>query len=153
MSASEFKVEQIDHVHVYVADRREAAEWYRRVLGLVVLKEDETFDEDDDGPVTVSSDGGSTSLALFRAPEGAGRFARRQTVAFRVGGAGFLEFLHRLESLEVAGADGRRLGAGDVVDHDYCFSVYFKDPDGNPYELTTYDYDLVRRWLGASTGG
>jgi catechol 2,3-dioxygenase-like lactoylglutathione lyase family enzyme len=119
----------------------------------VVLKEGETFDETDDGPLTVSSDGGSTALALFRAPEGAGRLARRQTVAFRVGGAGFLEFLHRLESLEVAGADGRRLGPGDVVDHDHCFSVYFKDPDGNPYELTTYDYDLVRRWLGASTGG
>ena len=147
MSASDFKVEQIDHVHVYVADRREAAEWYRRVLGLVVLKEDETFDEDDDGPVTVSSDGGSTSLALFRAPEGAGKFARRQTVAFRVGGAGFLEFLGRLASLKVEGEDGQALTASDVVDHDYCYSVYFSDPDGNPYELTTYDYDDVRARL------
>lgn len=147
MSASEFKVEQIDHVHVYVADRRAAAGWYARVLGLVVLKDDETFDEEDDGPVTISSDGGSTSLALFRAEGGAGNVVRRQTVAFRVGGAGFISFLRRLDALEVAGAGGGRLHAGDVVDHGYCFSVYFQDPDGNPYELTTYDYDHVREQL------
>ena len=146
---SEFKVEQIDHVHVYVRDRRAAAEWYRRVLGLEVVEEHESWAEDDDGPLTISSDGGSTSLALFRAKGDAGQSVRRQTVAFRVGGAGFLNFLERLASLEVAGAGGGRLGAGDVVDHGYCFSVYFRDPDGNPYELTTYDYDHVRGRLAA----
>ena len=97
-----------------------------------------------------SSQPGSTSLALFRAKGGAGHVIRRQTVAFRVGGAGFISFLRRLDALEVAGADGGRLRAGDVVDHGYCFSVYFKDPDGNPYELTTYDYDHVRERLAAT---
>lgn len=151
MSVSDFRVEQIDHVHVYVTDQREAAEWYRKVLGLEVLKEYESWAAD--GPLTISSDGGSTSLALFKAPEDALKSARRQTIAFRVGGAGFLDFLSRLDALEVMGAGGRRLRAGDVVDHDLSFSIYFTDPYGNPYELTTYDYEHVRERLGAGADG
>ena len=143
-AASGFKVSQIDHVHVYVADRRAAARWYADVLGLEVCHEIES--EDDGGPLVVSSDGGNTGLALFRARPNASRTPT--TVAFRVGGAGFLEFLGRLTSLTVGGEDGRPLAASDVVDHDYCYSVYFNDPDGNPYELTTYDYDDVRARLG-----
>ena len=145
-AASGFKVSQIDHVHVYVADRRAAARWYADVLGLEVCHEIDG--EDDGGPLVVSSDGGSTGLALFKARPGAARTST--TVAFRVGGRGFLEFLGRLASLRVEGEDGRALAASDVVDHDYCYSVYFNDPDGNPYELTTYDYEDVRAQLGST---
>src|ERR671929_628893 len=63
-AASGFKVSQIDHVHVYVADRRAAARWYADVLGLEVCHDIEN--EDDGGPLVVSSDGGSTGLALFK---------------------------------------------------------------------------------------
>lgn len=143
-SASGFRVSQIDHVHVYVADRGAAARWYADVLGLEVLNEIEN--EDDGGPLIVSSDGGGTSLALFkRKSDDAAR--TRSTIAFRVGGDSFLEFLGRLPSLNVEGENGRPLTASDVVDHDYCHSLYFSDPDGNPYELTTYDYDDVRASL------
>lgn len=145
-AASGFRVSQIDHVHVFVADRRAAARWYADVLGLEVCQEIES--EDDGGPLVVSSDGGNTGLALFKSRPGSARTST--TVAFRVGGRGFLEFLGRLASLEVAGAGGRALTAADVVDHDYCYSVYFDDPDGNPYELTTYDYDDVRARLGGT---
>jgi catechol-2,3-dioxygenase len=34
-----FRVEQIDHVEVFVPDQYEAAAWYRRVLGLEILVE------------------------------------------------------------------------------------------------------------------
>lgn len=27
------------------------------------------------------------------------------------------------------------------VDHEVSWSIYFKDPDGNPFEDTTYDYE------------
>lgn len=140
---SGFRVSQIDHVHVFVADRRASARWYAEVLGLEVFHEIES--EEDGGPLVVSSDGGSTGLALFKSKPGAAR--THSTVAFRVGGDGFLEFLGRLSSLKVEGANGQTLAASDVVDHDYCYSVYFSDPDGNPYELTTYDYDDVRARL------
>lgn len=142
--ASGFRVTQIDHVHVYVTDRRAAARWYADVLGLEICHEIEN--EDDGGPLVVSSDGGSTGLALFKRKPGAAR--TNTTVAFRVGGDGFLNFLGRLPWQKVEGEDGRPLAASDLVDHDYCYSLYFNDPDGNPYELTTYDYEDVRARLG-----
>ena len=137
---SGFRVSQIDHVHVYVSDQRAAARWYADVLGLEVFKDID--DADEGGPLTISSDGGNTCLALFKKKSGAA--TARSTVAFRVAGGGFLDFLGRLGSLRVEGENGRPLVPSDVVDHDYCFSIYFSDPDGNPYELTTYDYDDVR---------
>lgn len=143
-AASGFRVSQIDHVHVYVADRRASADWYRNVLGLEVCHDIEN--ETGGGPLVVSSDGGSTGLALFKSKPNAARTST--TVAFRVGGDGFLDFLGRLASLKVKGEDGRTLAASDLVDHDYCYSLYFNDPDGNPYELTTYDYEDVRARLG-----
>lgn len=148
--AGDFKVEAIDHVHVYVADQRAAAEWHRRVLGLEIVEEYEDWATD--GPLTISSDGGATSLALFNAAPETLQSARRQTIAFRVGGEGFLAFLKRLDTLEVTGANGRPLQTGDVVDHEHSFSVYFSDPDGNPYELTSYDYDFIYERLGVNDG-
>ena len=146
--ASGFKVSQIDHVHVYVTDRRAAARWYADVLGLEVCHEIES--EDDGGPLVVSSDGGSTGLALFKKKSNNANARTPATVAFRVGGSGFIDFLGRLASLGVEGEDGKTLAPSDVVDHDYCYSLYFNDPDGNPYELTTYDYDDVRAHLGGT---
>jgi catechol 2,3-dioxygenase-like lactoylglutathione lyase family enzyme len=141
-----FKVEQIDHVHVFVADQSEAARWYERVFGLTV--HGDPPEPGEGGPLVVSSDGGSTGLALFRRPDDERPPSVATTVAFRVGGEGFLAFLKRQGGEEGDGQDGPRLTRGDVVDHDYCFSLYFSDPDGNPYELTTYDYEQVRARLG-----
>ena len=133
-------------MHVFVADQLEAARWYESVLGLTIHGEPEEPVEAE--PLVVTSDGGSTSLALFeRRGEGAGP-RTPTTIAFRVRGGGFIEFLSRLETVEVFDDKGRRLKAADVVDHDYCYSVYFDDPDGNPIELTTYDYEQIRARLG-----
>lgn len=143
---SDFKVEQIDHVHVYVSDQHEAARWYERVLGLKVL--DESANLDAGGPLVVSSDGGSTSLALFKKQADEAYLMKATTVAFRVEGRGFLNFLTRLGDHEAPDAVGPRFTREDVIDHGYCFSVYFSDPDGNPYEVTTYDYEDVRARLG-----
>ena len=144
---SEFKVEQVDHVHVYVRDRREAARWYERVLGLVVIESHS--DPSDGGPLVISSDGGSTGLALFQKREDETWPSVATTVAFRVGGRGFVKFLNRQSE---DATDGPHLTREDVVDHDYSYSLYFSDPDGNPYELTTYDYDYVREALASANG-
>jgi catechol 2,3-dioxygenase-like lactoylglutathione lyase family enzyme len=66
-----FAVDQIDHVELFVPDRYQAAEWYRRVLGLKVVAEYEHWASDPRGPLMISSDGGHTKLALFQGtPQG-----------------------------------------------------------------------------------
>lgn len=145
-----FSVEQIDHVHVFVRDQHAAAEWYGRVLGLRVM--DEHSDVSDGGPLVVSSDGGSTGLALFKKSDDETWPSVATTVAFRIGGKGFVAFLTRQGGEETDSSSGPRLTREDVVDHDYCYSLYFSDPDGNPYELTTYDYEHVRASLAGEGG-
>jgi catechol-2,3-dioxygenase len=56
-------------------------------------------------------------------------------VAFGVGGAELLAWQRHL-----AAELGRE---PPLVDHTVSWSLYFQDPDGNPFEITSYDYDLV----------
>src|SRR5688500_7472544 len=62
-----FRVLQIDHVELFVPDRHEAAGWYQRILGLDVVPALQAWAADPGGPLMMSSDGGSTKLALFEA--------------------------------------------------------------------------------------
>lgn len=147
MGDIDFKVDQIDHIHVFVPDQYQAAQWYKKVLGLEILKEHEDWAVED-GPLTISSNGGDTSLALFKGePIGNSAQDYRRNIAFRVSGEGFLTFLKRLDQLEIKDKRGKALTVSDVVDHERSYSIYFSDPYGNPYELTTYDYGLVKAGL------
>ena len=112
------------------------------VLGLTTHNRNESWIADG-GPLMLSSDGGSTCLALFLGTPNAGE----PTIAFRVGGAGFLTFLDRLATLALEERHGARLTRDHVVDHEECWSIYFRDPDGNGYELTTYDHAMVAATL------
>ena len=143
-----FKVLQIDHVELFVPDRYEAAEWYARTLGLQIVPECEPWAADG-GPLMISSDGGSTKLALFEGPpETAGQRAAFRRVAFRVTGAGFAEFLWRLPDLELIDARRQPVTKQSVVDHQQAYSIYFDDPYGHQLEVTTYDYDETSASLG-----
>ena len=143
-----FRVEQIDHVELFVPDRRQAAEWYRRVLGLEVVPGYEHWAEDPGGPLMISSDNGSTKLALFRGtPRGTRETAGFHLVAFRVGAEAFAEFLKRLPELELIDHRGRQLTADLVADHEQAYSIYFNDPFGHRLELTTYAHDATRARL------
>ena len=77
-----FKVLQIDHVELFVPDRYEAARWYERTLGLQVVPECEPWAVDG-GPLMISSDGGSTKLALFEGQPAPERSTRRRFAAWR----------------------------------------------------------------------
>jgi catechol 2,3-dioxygenase-like lactoylglutathione lyase family enzyme len=149
MTHEGFRVEQIDHVEVFVPDQYAAAAWYRRVLGLEILAEYEDW-APDGGPLMISSDGGRTMLALFAGePQGRHAVVGLRRVAFRVDAADFLQFLDRLERVPVYDAISAPVGRADVVDHDRAFSIYFCDPYGNPYEVTTYEYAPVAQRLAA----
>jgi catechol 2,3-dioxygenase-like lactoylglutathione lyase family enzyme len=147
-SGNGLRVDQIDHVELFVPDRHEAARWYRRVLGLDVVPEYQSWAEDPHGPLMISSDGGSTKLALFQgSPQGSRETAGFHLVAFRVRAAAFGQFVRRLSELDLTDDRGRRVTAHLVVDHEKAYSVYFCDPFGHRLELTSYDYDETKAEL------
>jgi len=146
-----FKVDQIDHVELFVPDRHEAARWYERTLGLVALPEHEDWAADPGGPLMISSDGGRTMLALFTGEPPRDRpTAGFHLVAFRVDGPNFLAFLEHLKTNPVHDAAGAEIRSLTPKDHGKAFSVYFNDPWGHELEVTTYEAGWVRERLGTS---
>ena len=142
MTDTPFRVKQIDHVELYVPDQYEAAEWYRQVFGLEILPGFESWAAD--GPLMISSDDGHTKLALFKGePPRFNPPVGFQRVAFHIDGHGFLLFLNRLPEYPLFDHNGQPAYSLQVVDHDLSYSLYFCDPYGNRYEVTTYDYQIV----------
>ena len=140
-----FRVQQIDHIELFVPDRYAAARWYEEIFGLEVVREVEYWANDPHGPLMISSDGGNTKLALFEGKaRGTCETAGHQRVAFRVDGQGFLSFLDRAKEHSVFAEDGKPQKSLEVIDHDSAFSVYFCDPYGNRYEVTCYDYEFLK---------
>lgn len=136
-------IDSIDHVHLEVADREDAAKWYERMLGLKRHAPFAQWADDPDGPLFLATAAGAPALALFARPTQ--KPNRDATVAFRISGEAFLEFLDEVLRIDLYGLDGRRLVRDDIVDHDLSWSLYFTDRDGNRLEVTTYDYALVRK--------
>ena len=147
---SSFKVDQIDHVELFVPDRYVAARWYEQALGLRILPEHEHW-AGPGGPLMISSDGGHTMLALF---EGESRGSRptagHHRVAFRVSGAGFLQFLDHVREVPVYSESGEPVSSLCPVDHGKAFSVYFCDRYGNRFEVTSYEYQHVKKGLAST---
>jgi len=141
-----FKVDQIDHIHVYVSDKYKAASWYENVLGMEVVKSKESWAQGD-GPLVISSDGGNTCFALFN---GSGH---KDGAAFRVGGEAFLTFAEHASRYRVVSRSGRIISNDDIVDHQMAYSIYFNDPDGNALEVTSYDYDVITHGLKTPATG
>lgn len=125
----------IDHVHVYVSDRRAAETWYAKVLGFRRVEALMAW-ATPTGPLTLEDPGGRVHLALFESDK-----PPTSTVAFGAEGEQFLAWKTHLEKL---GIELR------VADHELAWSLYFYDPDGNYHEITTYDTATVSQRLTPS---
>jgi catechol 2,3-dioxygenase-like lactoylglutathione lyase family enzyme len=137
---SRFRVDGLDHVHVYVRDRAEAARWYGSVLGFRRDARFGSWARELGGPLTLTAGDGLTHLALF---EDSKRAGKATTIALRVAGAAFLAFRKRAAQLPLFDKR-RRPSPPHLQDHALSLSLYFNDRDGNPIELTTYEVDVVR---------
>jgi len=143
-----FRVLQIDHVELFVPDRHEAAGWYQRILGLDVVPAYQDWAAEPGGPLMISSDGGSTKLALFEGqPQESRPTAGFHRVAFRVSADAFADFLRRLEDMQLKESEGSPVTLDSVVDHEKAYSIYFCDPYGHRLELTAYEYEATRTAL------
>ena len=72
---------------------------------------------------------GSIHHALFEQPPQPGN---PSTIALSTGATGFVGWRHRHAA--------SRAETPREVDHGQSWSLYFRDPDGNPYEITTYEH-------------
>ena len=123
-------LERIDHIHIFVADRAASERWYLDVLGFSRAPE-LAFWALDGGPLTLQDTSGSVHLALFEQPPQ----PCRSTIALAVSEAEFIAWQAHLSTVL-----GRPIPA---VDHQVSWSLYFADPDGNPYEITSYAHDAL----------
>ena len=135
---------RLDHVHIRVPDRLEAADWYARHLGFEAVGDYDFWAKGvPGGPLQISADGGRTMLALFEVSDGHPMVAQRTGVAFSVDVDTFASFARALPG-EIDSPLGRPLVANDLIDFDLCWAFDLVDPWGNLYELNCYDYERVR---------
>jgi catechol 2,3-dioxygenase-like lactoylglutathione lyase family enzyme len=117
----------IDHFHLHCRKREAAEAWYARVLGLSVIPEFAHWAQGG-GPLTLRDPADVLHLALFEREPASPNPA---TLALRVSAAAFPLWQAHL---------GTELGtAPHFEDHGESRSLYFRDPDGNPWEITCYE--------------
>jgi catechol 2,3-dioxygenase-like lactoylglutathione lyase family enzyme len=138
---------RLDHVHIRVPDRAEAARWYSEHLGFEPVGEYDFWAKGfDGGPLQISADGGETTLALFEVSDGHPMIPQLNGVAFNVDADTFMAFARSLPC-GIDDPDGEALTIADLVDFDLCWAFDLADPWGNVYELNCYDYDRVKAEL------
>lgn len=143
---------RLDHVHIRVPDRAEAARWYADNLGFEPVEDYDFWASGVvGGPLQISADGGETTLALFEASEFSPMVPQQTGVAFSVDAESFIAFARSLPC-GIDGPGGEPLVAGDLVDFDLCWAFDLADPWGNRYELNCYDYDRIRKELVDADG-
>jgi len=122
---------RVDHIHVYVTNRPAALQWYKDVLNFTPIKELEFWATNAQEPLTIGCPDGVIRLALFEQAA----TPCHSTIALGATGADFLAWHAHLQKMLATQID--------IFDHDVTWSLYFTDPDGNPFEITTHDYAHV----------
>ena len=136
---TDFSIEDIDHIEMFVSDREKAAKWYKGIFGLKSIKELDVWTKI--GPLLIGTEDRSVTLDLMNGKkENDGSINR---MAFRTTGEKFINFLDKIDSLDLFFLE-ERVTKEQVVNHDLSYSIYFDDPDGNKLELTSYDHDYQK---------
>jgi len=152
MGTAKFRMGRLDHVHIRVPDRAQAARWYADHLGFEPVERFDFWASGlPGGPLQISADGGQTMIALFEANELHPMIAQTAGVAFSVDADRFMAFARSLPC-DIASPSGRPLEARDIVDLDMCWSYDLADPWGNLYELNCYEYDRIKKDLIEASG-
>ena len=120
----------------FVADRIKAEQWYADAMGLRRVPELESWAEGG-GPLTLPNWSGTVHIALFERPRGL--MPCRPTIALSVGAQEFVAWR--------APPGGHAQGAGRARRPPAAWSLYFADPDGNPWEITCYQHAIVATLL------
>jgi catechol 2,3-dioxygenase-like lactoylglutathione lyase family enzyme len=120
-------LERIDHVGLNVRDLVTSAEFYRRVLGFVVVHKWATT-------WMVGTD--TMRLGLFQRPRSSPLCDIDNTIAIT-----HVAFRTDAASFSAAQAELRRLGVAFEPPEDtgIAYSLFILDPDGHQLEITTYD--------------
>ena len=143
---------RLDHVHIRVPDRAEAASWYANHLGFEPVERFDFWASGiEGGPLQISADGGHTTLALFEAGEGHPMVPQQTGVAFSVDADVFADFARSLPN-GIDGPKRRPLMPNDIIDFDMCWAYDLADPWGNQYELNCYEYDRINTGLIETDG-
>jgi catechol 2,3-dioxygenase-like lactoylglutathione lyase family enzyme len=143
-STRSFRMGRLDHVHIRVPDRAEAAAWYAKHLGFEAVKQYDFWATGlEQGPLQISADGGETMLTLFQTSEAHPMVAQTNGVAFSVDAETFISFTRSLPG-EINGPSGQPLVPDDMIDFDMCWAFNLADPWGNQYELNCYDYGRIK---------
>ena len=123
------KLKNIDHIHVFVPDRQQALDWYSTILGLEPIKS--LLFWANGGPLTIGNDDDSIHIALFEGEPN----NNQSVIAFNTTGEDFINWHKRINNALNCSIE--------VDDHSVSFSIYFEDPYGNPFEITSYDYEIL----------
>ena len=136
---TDFTIDDIDHIEMFVTDRIKAAQWYDDIFGLKPIQDLDMWSKI--GPLFIGNEDRTVTLALMNGTrENDGSINR---MAFRTSGKNFVEFISHVGDLNLFFLK-EMVTRDKVVDHDISFSIYFDDPDGNKLELTSYDHDFVK---------
>ncbi|MEP6505711.1 MAG: VOC family protein [Betaproteobacteria bacterium] len=125
--------DRIDHIHIYAAQRNKAEQWYADVMGFSRVAALESWAAD--GPLTLQNSSGTVHIALFEAPAQ----PNRATIALSVGAEEFVAWRQHLVA--------KLQRPVEAEDHQLSWSLYFADPDGNPWEITSYQHAVIATLL------